>query len=356
MVDTAVIVLNWNGWKDTCECLTSLLNSSYQNFQVVLIDNGSTDDSLEKIRLWAGGKFPVSVGPFTSQPQTHHVRLVEVDLSEFVDGEQFFNYTGRQREAKVVLLKSRTNLGFARGSNVGIRYGLDNNFGKMLLLNNDTTVEPGCLEILSSFLDQNRTYDVITPKICFYDQPGMIWNCGGALTFSGSRRYFCQDQKDDGRIDGGMKDITFITGCALFARATVFKKYGLLSEKFFFGEEDYEFSLRMRKNNVKMASVLSARLYHKISASTPMIFAKNESAYAFVALLNRWIDMKSYYSRLYWRVWRVASLVYTLPMLKIKRKIPFRKGFKLVRLLFMYSSTRTCVSRDDVFRVREIFT
>ena len=131
---------------------------------------------------------------------------------------------------------------------------------------------------------------------------------------------------------------------------------GLLSEKFFFGEEDYEFSLRMRKNNVKMASVLSARLYHKISASTPMIFAKNESAYAFVALLNRWIDMKSYYSRLYWRVWRVASLVYTLPMLKIKRKIPFRKGFKLVRLLFMYSSTRTCVSRDDVFRVRELFT
>ena len=66
----AVIILNWNGWNDTCECLASLKQSTYQDFQIILIDNGSTDDSIEKIKSWANGELPVSVGPFEKKPET----------------------------------------------------------------------------------------------------------------------------------------------------------------------------------------------------------------------------------------------------------------------------------------------
>ena len=75
---TAIILLNWNNWRDTCECLASLLKSDFNDFQIVLIDNGSTDDSLEKIQAWSEGRLSISTGPFKNEPEA-----IKTDLLRF---------------------------------------------------------------------------------------------------------------------------------------------------------------------------------------------------------------------------------------------------------------------------------
>ena len=352
--DIAIVVLNWNGWRDTLECLTSLTDSARQNFKIVLIDNGSTDSSLEKIRSWSRGELPVSIGPLYGKKKRMRLNLIEYDLSEISETSRPNQLSQEERKSDVVLIKSRVNLGFAKGCNVGIRYALQHNFEKILLLNNDTVVDSDCLRILSEFLDRNRTYGIVTPKIFYYDQPDKIWNCGGRLTFTGSRKYYCKDRNDDGCTQNEMMDITFITGCALLARTDIFKRYGLLTEKFFFGEEDYEFSLRMKKNKVKMAAVLSTKVYHKVGISQNGVFDQNALAKAFIFYLNRFVDLRLYYRNLYWKIWRVASFGYILPLLKITYGVPLNKLYQFSSLLLQYSQTHDGVGENDFFNAKKI--
>lgn len=348
----AIVILNWNKWQDTLECLASLTESTYQNFTIILIDNGSTDNSLEKIRLWAKGKISVSVGPFSHEPRTRPFTIIEYNYSEI--GKKYSKPSKREATGNLVLIKSDSNLGFAKSANTGIRYALKNNFEKIFLLNNDTTVDSECLKTLCEFLDKNKTYDVVTPKICYYAKPEKIANCGGKLTFTGSRKYFCLNEKENEATKRGIKNITFASGCALLARSNVFRNYGLLTERFFFGEEDYEFSLRMKKNKVKMASILSAKIYHKVSVSSKTVLGQNKIASAFIGLLTRYVDMKFYYTHFYWKIWRIVSLGYILPMLKIKYNVSIKKLFRFARLLLQYSNDHSDVSKDDFFKAKEL--
>ncbi|MBL7074160.1 glycosyltransferase family 2 protein [candidate division KSB1 bacterium] len=352
--DFAVIILNWNGWKDTLECLNSLTESTYQNFQIIVVDNGSTDNSLDIIRSWARGEMPVAVGPFDSSSKIQERNLVEYDQSDIDDIHYSSNLIHNSGKEDVVLIKNSSNLGFAGGNNVGIRYALKCNFDKVLLLNNDTTVDPECLRTLVEFLNHNKVYGVITPKIKYYYHPNLIWNCGGKLTIFGSRKYYYLNKKDDKR-GGGNKEITFITGCALMARASIFQQYGLLSELFFLGEEDYDFSLRMKKNGVRMAAVLSAKVYHKVGASRVLIFEQDVLAKAFVHHLNRFIHLKDYYPRAYWKIWRLASLVYILPMLKKRYNVSFAKLLRYTRLLLENSNSLVSVDKDVFINAKELF-
>jgi len=348
----AIVILNWNKWQDTLECLTSLTESTYQNFTIILIDNGSTDNSAEKIRAWATGKISVSVGPFPHKAETKPFPIIEYNYSQIK--RENGNFLESKGTNNLILIKNDLNVGFARGANIGIRYALKNNFEKVLLLNNDTTVDPDCLKILSEFLDRNKAYDVAVPKICYYAKPEKIVSCGAKLTFTGSRKYFCLNEEENETTKRGIKNITFASGCALLARSNVFKNYGLLTERFFFGEEDYEFSLRMRKNKVKMASVLSAKVYHKVSVSSKTVLGQNKIVSAFIGLLSRYVDMKFYYRNSYWKIWRVVSLGYILPMLKIKYNVSVKKLFRFVRLLLQYSNDHSGVSKDDFFSAKEL--
>ncbi len=340
----AVVVLNWNGWKDTIECLTSLLMSSYKRFSVVLVENGSEDDSLERLMEWSEGRIGVVVGPYGKEE-------VKVRV-EFINSHKMH---GGFSSDRIILIRNSRNLGYAGGCNVGIRYALSNDFDYIMLLNNDTTVESDCLKRLSDFLNNNTEYHVATPMICYYDRPDRIWNCGGRLTMRGSKRYYFSDKRCSEVRQNNFKKITFITGCGLFARSKIFKEYGLLSERFFFGEEDYEFSLRMKKNRIGMAAVMGSKIFHKVAATMDNLFVGNRLAHAYIALLNRYIDMKTYYPRWYFRIWRVLSFIYIIPMFMIKYKANMDECLLLCRNLLKESKRLDYVKRDEVLRAIELF-
>ena len=161
-------ILNWNGWQDTLECLETIQKLSYPNFQIVVLDNGSTDESIEKIKAWCRGSVPYVEYDITTAERGGNP-IDEVKLSE------------GPADNRIVLIRSLENLGFAEGNNAAIRYALHcaEPAEFVFLLNNDTWIDPECLS-RSVVVSQEKNASVVT---CVVKEAGT-----GKLLFSGDHR------------------------------------------------------------------------------------------------------------------------------------------------------------------------
>ena len=261
---TAIIILNWNGADDTLACLQSLAGAAGE-FVVYVVDNGSADDSVPRIQSWIDENGEVNV------------RLVSLDR----------------------------NYGFAMGNNKGLEIAAKESPDSYLLLNNDTEVLPDFLVRLQEFSARHPQYRVLTPKINYYYDKQKIWNCGGRLFF-GFRKYFYAGCPDSAVKEKGHIDISFVTGCALFFYPELLNEHGhLLTERFFFGEEDFEFSMRMQKGNIRVACVLDSLIYHKVGASGNRMHRPGK---LYLHYLNRFIDVRLHKSALFYTFWKILNL------------------------------------------------
>lgn len=218
-----IIVLNWNGWDDTKECLSSLQKLSYSNYQVILVDNGSTDGSVEKIR----SEYPT-----------------------------------------MKVIENRANLGYAEGNNRGISYALSHNADFVMLLNNDTVVAPDFLEALLEVFYEKPEVGFASPKIYYYDQPTKIWFFGGEIDWTTGWAY----HKNPNGLDNsgqyqGVVTTPLVSGCCLMARREVFEQVGLLDARFFLIYEDTDWSVRATSLGYDGVVVADSHIWHKVSAS-----------------------------------------------------------------------------------------
>ena len=265
---TAIILLNWNGADDTLACLNSLAKAKGE-FVVYVVDNGSSDDSLPRVKAWMEENAGVDV------------RLVPLDK----------------------------NYGFARGNNKGLEVACKENFDSYLLLNNDTEVRPDFLVRLENFAKKHPEYRALTPKINFFYDKQKIWNCGGKLSF-GFRKYHYAGQGNSAVRELEFIPISFVTGCALFFYPELLDEQGhVFTERFFFGEEDFEFSLRMKAQKVQMACVLDSLIYHKVGATVGK--TQGVSKY-YMHYLNRSIDVRLHFNKFEYFVWRVLCMPFVL--------------------------------------------
>lgn len=261
---TAIIILNWNGARDTLACLESLAKAE-GHFRVYVVDNGSSDDSLTHIGAWIDGH------------EEMDVRLVPLDK----------------------------NYGFARGNNMGLKRACKEAPDSYLLLNNDTEVRPDFLVQLEAFSKKHPEYRVLTPKINYYYDKQRIWNCGGKLLF-GFRKYYYAGQLNSAVKEADYIPISFVTGCALFFYPESLDEDGhLLTERFFFGEEDFELSFRMKEQGVPMACVLNALIYHKVGASGDKM---NSIGKLYMHYLNRFIDVRLHMGKLSYGFWQLLNI------------------------------------------------
>jgi GT2 family glycosyltransferase len=316
-----IVILNWNSWRDTIECLKSIQRSDYPNYYIVVVDNGSHDGSCERIEEWARGDIFIKSLYIDSCDDTETIRVVSYDrnIAEnggIKDSEQ--ELSSLPAAKRVVLIKSVENLGFACGSNLGIRYVLAVGGVYVLLLNNDTVIDGMALSSMVNFMESHSGYSGATGQIRLYNNPSRIWNCGGALTFYGTRRYYHRNSQVNKVPKCGFKNISFISGCAALFRASLFNKVGLLSELFFFGEEDFELSLRLKRIGCKLACIYDAIIYHKVGSSIKIATNTNNIGYIYIYYLSRFIDMRYYWNRLPWKIWRYSCFFYIFPLLKIK--------------------------------------
>jgi GT2 family glycosyltransferase len=215
----AIIILNLNGCSVTVDCLASLRNSLYRDFYTIVVDNGSTDDSVEAIRR----DYP--------------------DVEVIPTGE---------------------NLGFTGGNNVGMHRALERGCDALLLLNNDTILDEHCLAAMMRVLNSDSTIGAVTPKILFHTHPDRIWCAGGdfSLWRGIAKHRGLREPADDPRY-AEPTDCTFITGCALCVRREVVDRIGLLDNDLFIYNEDTDYSIRITSAGYRIRYAPDSILWHR---------------------------------------------------------------------------------------------
>ncbi len=176
---TYIVLLNWNGWRDTIACLESVFQSRNARFRVVVCDNKSSDESWTKIAAWARGETAAEV------PQNERLRSLVGGVTRPIEYARFTAtdvHSGRANDKgePLILIDNEENLGFAAGNNVGLRYALgQSDMTHVWILNNDTLIDPDCLSSMQYRLSREDTPAVCGSIIHFFDNPETIQAIGG---------------------------------------------------------------------------------------------------------------------------------------------------------------------------------
>lgn len=220
-----IVVLNWNGWRDTMDCIASLNGLTYPHHRIVIVDNASTDDSVQRIQ--------------------------EACLAH----------------PQIDLVTSDKNLGYAGGNNTGIRHALQRDAAFVWILNNDTIVDPDALTKLVEAMS-DHTIAAAGSKIFYYDvQPDTIWFAGSKLdTRTGMTSHEGGNQPDGSQF-GIDHDTEFLSGCSMLVRAEPLRSVGLLDERLFLYYEESDFCARLQAQGLRVRQVQSSLVWHKCSQS-----------------------------------------------------------------------------------------
>ncbi len=212
------ITLNWNGKEDTLACLASLQDLDYPNYEIVVVDNGSSDGSVAAIRE----AFP------------------DVSIVENVD-----------------------NLGYADGFNAGLQFAYDHGGDYFLILNNDTVVDPRALTELVGVAEQDETIGFVSGKVYWYDKPGTLQTAGrynDPMILAGG--HVGGNEKDRGQYEN-VEDYDFVDDVYLLVRRAVYERVGGYDPNFFLYFEETDWCARVRRAGFRIVYAPKAKIWHK---------------------------------------------------------------------------------------------
>ena len=241
----SIILLNYNGYEDTIACFESLQKITYPNYNVIIVDNDSPDKSMDNM--------------------IDYMREKNVDHGYFESPTFAMNTSGKI--PKVTLIQSGFNGGYGHGNNIGVKYALNNGADYVLLLNNDTIVDPDFLEPLVQMCEEDKTIGIASGKIYFYDRPDTIWFNGGRFSPCTAKvEHYNFNEKDTGQIPE--KQITFISGCMWLIPKKVFDDVGFINEDYFMYVEDLEFCQRVIASGYGLKIMPNSHIFHKVGSSS----------------------------------------------------------------------------------------
>ena len=220
----AIVIINWNSYDLTSDTLASLSSTSYKSYDIIVVDNFSTDNSAAQL-------------------------------------EKNFS--------SIILLRSDENKGFTGGNNLGFEYAMNKGYEYVMMLNNDVAVESNFLEPLVTKLDMDEKIGGVQPLIYFYHDRELVWNAGSRYNAIFGIPYILgYYRKDKGQLQRKkQKSIDWITGCAFMIRTEVLKKVGVLKQDFFIYYEDVDLSFRIKAAGYDLVYEASSVVYHKTGMS-----------------------------------------------------------------------------------------
>ncbi len=257
----SIIVLNWNGEDDTIECLESLYQIDYDNYEVLLVDNGSKKESVEKIKRWAKGEIKVESPYFKYNPKNKPISVCEYTKKELEDGSYFKKkkkFDKLKSNEKLFIIENDKNYGFAEGNNIAIRQVLKENKSEfVLLLNNDTVVDKMFLRELVKFKEKNGT--IRSGVIYKYYNKKEVDFAGGKINWWLGRPYHLKKQPLQ------QAETEFITGCLMMIPIKILEELGGFDNKYFCYFEDSDFCERAKNNGITLWINPKSIIWHKIN-------------------------------------------------------------------------------------------
>jgi GT2 family glycosyltransferase len=275
-----IITLNYKNWYDTIECLENVLRNDYPNYQVIVIDNNSPNNSMEYLKAWAEGKIDIWVDPrnplrrLSFPPVPKPIPYVfytreeaekggNLDLEKKLEGKV---PEGLTTKYPIVFIQIGNNLGFAGGNNVGIRYALArNDFDSVILLNNDAVIKRDAISILVSARLELGEQAIYGGRIYYYSDPDKIWYDGGKFNEWVGRTIHLNKGKLKTEIKNNraIKEVNFITFCYVLIPKFILDKIGLIDESYFMYVEDLDYSYKVWKSGYKLYHVIDSEVWHK---------------------------------------------------------------------------------------------
>jgi len=280
----SIIIINYKNVEETIHCINSLKRVNYPNYSIVVVDNNSNNGSVEKLR-------------------------------------DIFNND-------IFIIESYKNLGFAGGNNLGIRYALKFNPDYILLINNDTEVEPDFLSIMVNSFKEDSLIGMVSPKIMFYDKKDRVWFGGGNISWL---EFTGKHEKNPEKVNR-KRYITFATGCCILIKREVIERVGLLPEEYFMYFEDFDYSLQVQRSGYKILYEPAAVIYHKVGSSgggNKSEFFVIQSTKSHLIILNKY--RKNYKLSIFisYFFFLINSILKFFYYLLIKREI--RKSLGVIR-------------------------
>ena len=216
----SIIILNWNGLKDTVECLESLKKVTYPKYEVIVVDNGSKgNDALVLQQKFSG-----------------HIHLIQNDKN--------YGYTG--------------------GNNIAMRYVVNHSAPDyFLLLNNDTVVAPDFLAPMVKMAESDASIGIAGPKVYYYDFPNRIQSAGAKVNMrTGQSSLIGIKQIDTGQFDM-QQEIDHVSGCCLLIKKELIQRVGLLDESYFCYWDETDYCFRAREAGYRVVYIPEAKIWHK---------------------------------------------------------------------------------------------
>lgn len=214
------IILNWKQPEITIECIQALQQMTYRHLAILVLDNGSGDDSCEKLK---------------------------------------------KNSDNIEIIALPKNLGFAGGCNWGMRHAKKLGYDWVLLINNDAFAAPDMLTHLVKEIEDDVA--LLAPKIFYEEEPSLIW-------FAGANQHkLILEMRDSGQKKSDnprwkTRDVDYLVGTCLLVNLGVVWDVGLLNEGYFMYYEDLDWSILLRKAGYRLRFVSRAHLYHRVSLST----------------------------------------------------------------------------------------
>jgi phosphatidylinositol alpha-1,6-mannosyltransferase len=278
--EVAIIVLNRNRGKDLLECLDSIYGSSHRRFEVIVVDNASTDGSVELVKAWASGVPETPTGPgsgpnaaghaapgqgpagrsrVTGSIPCRHLTVSTQDQAERLDVRPQ-GYGGARPGLTVI--SAPGNLGFAGGHNLGLTIALKGSADFVLLLNSDMVVDRDFLEPLLSELADGRI-GAAGPVVLYHGDPTRIWQAGGEIfpARGSSRRRFAERRLE--AVGSESIATRYLPGCAVLFRRAALESVGLLDEDYFLYFEDTDWFARAAKLGWEFRMAPGSKVWHK---------------------------------------------------------------------------------------------
>lgn len=218
-----IVVINYNNFEDTIECIKSLNSIYYKNKKILIVDNYSKNNSVKELKA--------------------HIPSCDI-------------------------LQLNENLGFAGGNNVGIKKALELGADYVLLINNDTTVNKDFLDKMVEVFYKYEDVGIVGGKILNYYNKNLISHAGGNIDlFKYTTTHYGLNKFDSSEYNTE-REVGFISGCLMLIKSEIFKSVGLLPEEYFMYYEDTDYCLNVRENGYKLIYSPKAIIYHKVSASS----------------------------------------------------------------------------------------